>query len=250
MVLPSSFGQHGGHVVVGDQLGAGEPVRLPGVRGGGGGDLGGHGCDVAGVDQAGAALAGRGAEAARLGDRRGQRQDVLHVGVRPQQRVRDSGGSQPRLDLGLPAPPRDRRVRRGLAGRLDDMARRRPGPRCATTFSSWAGTAGLTSTTALTPAIASSMLAGTSRSPSATSAPASASAVTLRRVPHQHPDGHIPLAQQADRLGADLPGRCHEDHGESLRSLAMGCTTPFWRSQTGLSNPESWYRGGVAERGT
>jgi hypothetical protein len=30
----------------------------------------------------------------------------------------------------------------------------------ATTFSSWAGTAGLTSTTALTPAIASSMLAG------------------------------------------------------------------------------------------
>ena len=48
----------------------------------------------------------------------------------------------------------------------------------ATALSSWAGTAGLTRTTALTPFIASSMLAGTSRSPAATSAPAPASAFT------------------------------------------------------------------------
>ena len=34
MARPSSFEvQHGGHVVVGDQLGAGQPVGLPGVRG-------------------------------------------------------------------------------------------------------------------------------------------------------------------------------------------------------------------------
>ena len=46
----------------------------------------------------------------------------------------------------------------------------------AITFSSWAGTAGLTRTTVLMPVIASSMLAGTSRSPTATSAPASARA--------------------------------------------------------------------------
>ena len=45
-----------------------------------------------------------------------------------------------------------------------------------TTFSSWAGTAGVTRTTAETPVIASSRLAGTSRSPTTTSAPASASA--------------------------------------------------------------------------
>ena len=89
--------------------------------------------------------------------------------------MRDSGGSQSRLDLGLPAPPGDRRVGRGLAGCLDDMAGAARAA-LATTFSSWAGTAGLTSTTALMPVIASSMLAGTSRSPAAICAPASASA--------------------------------------------------------------------------
>ena len=44
----------------------------------------------------------------------------------------------------------------------------------ATTFSSWAGTAGLTSTTPLMPLIASSRLAGTPRSPVVIPAPASA----------------------------------------------------------------------------
>jgi hypothetical protein len=47
----------------------------------------------------------------------------------------------------------------------------------ATTFSSWAGTAGLTRITALTPSIAASMVAGTARSPAAICAPAAASAL-------------------------------------------------------------------------
>ena len=56
----------------------------------------------------------------------------------------------------------------------------RAGPAAlTTTLSSWAGTAGLTSTTPLTPLIASSMLAGTPRSPAAISAPASASALAV-----------------------------------------------------------------------
>jgi len=55
------------------------------VRGGGGGDLGGHCGDVAGIDHAGSAFTGRTTEAAGLGDRRRPRQNVLHIGVRAQQ---------------------------------------------------------------------------------------------------------------------------------------------------------------------
>jgi hypothetical protein len=47
----------------------------------------------------------------------------------------------------------------------------------------------------------------------------------LRRVPHQHPDGRVPLAEQAGRLGAGLPGCCHENHDEPLPSPRMGYRT-------------------------
>ena len=119
----------------------------------------------------------------------------------------------------------------------------------ATTFSSWAGTAGLTRTTALTPFIASSMLAGTSRSPAATSAPASASAFTAAFAGSRTSTrtGSVPLPQQADGFGADLPGRRHKDHGEPLCFTHNGLQTPLWQARNGLSNPEHWYRGEVGE---
>jgi hypothetical protein len=119
------------------------------VCGGGGDDLGGRRGDVAGVDQVGAALAGGGAEAARP------------ASISACQRRRAIGESAGALLVALttwPAP--------ALAA-------------LATTLSSWAGTAGLTSTTPLTPLIASSMLAGTPRSPVAISAPASASVLAV-----------------------------------------------------------------------
>ena len=167
------------------------------------------GGSVAGVDQAGSALAGCGTEAARFRDRRGQRQDVLHVGVRPQQRVRDSGGSQARLDLCLPAPPCDGRVSRGFAGRLDDVP------------SAGAGGAGDDV----------QFLGGHGRADQHHGADARHCVVNggwhvqvafgdlrarlgqrrgLRRVAHQNTDGHVPPPQQADCLGADLPGRSHK----------------------------------------
>jgi len=69
-----------------------------------------------------AAVAGRHQEAAGLPNHRGQGEEVLHVGVRPEQRVREAGGLQVRLDLCLAAPSADRGIGRCLAGDLDDVA--------------------------------------------------------------------------------------------------------------------------------
>src|SRR3984957_5313310 len=67
----------------------------------------------------------------------------------------------------------------------------------------------------------------------------------LRRVPHQHPDGHVPLAEQARRLGADLPGRGQENHVGPLPSPKMGRRTHCDRPPNGLSSPEQGAREGV-----
>jgi hypothetical protein len=66
----------------------------------------------------------------------------------------------------------------------------------AATFSSWAGIAGLTSSTAETPRIAASMVAGTSRSPSATCS-CQRQRGSLLRVADQDPGGLPLLSEQS-----------------------------------------------------
>jgi hypothetical protein len=67
----------------------------------------------------------------------------------------------------------------------------------ATTLSSWAGTAGLTSTTALTSVIAGGwqvqVASGDLRA-------GLRQRRRLRRIAYQNPDRHVPLPQQADCL--------------------------------------------------
>ena len=91
---------------------------MPGGRGSG---LGSHRAHVAGVDHADLPLAGRGTETARPGDRGRQRQDVLHVGIRSQQRRhpprrprrdaarRPPGRAPPRAGPARHPPPGNRR---------------------------------------------------------------------------------------------------------------------------------------------
>jgi len=91
------------------------------MRGWGLGDLGGDGGDVACVDQTDAATGRRGTERANPDDRRGEREEVLHVGVVPQQGVIKTGVQQAGFDLGLSAAAGDWGVSRRLAGDLHDV---------------------------------------------------------------------------------------------------------------------------------
>ena len=185
------------------------------MGGGRGGDLGGHGRHVAGVDHAGAALARRGAEAACPGDGGGECQDVLHVGVGPQQRVGQSGGGQAGLDLGLPAPPGDRRVGGCLAGGLDDVPDAGPGG-AGDNVQLLRGHGRADQDDR---GDARQRHVDACRDVEVTDGDLDArvgQCLGLARVAHQYSDGQFPLPEQERCFGADLACGCHEDHGVAL----------------------------------
>ena len=224
MVRPSSPRQDGGHVVVGDQRRAGEPVRLAGVRAGRSGDAGGHRPDIAGVDHPDPALAGAGPEAVQPGDHRGQGQDVLHVGIRAQQRAGQARGGQAGLDLRRPAPPGNGRVRGRVAARLHDM----PG----------AGLRGAADDIQLLGGIARAdqdhggnarhRLVDARRRAQVAHGylrPRAGQGFRPGRVPRQDPDRQVPPPELQDCLGTDLARRSHQDHGACLSAVPVGCMT-------------------------
>ena len=135
------------------------------------------------------------------GDRRHQGEDVLHVGVRSQQRVRDSGGGQA---ASISAWPRRRAIGESADALLVALTMCPTPARAALamTFSSCAGTAGLTRMTAVTSASTASRLAGTSRSPTAISAPACASDLAFSWSRTRTRTG---IARSASRRAASVP---------------------------------------------
>ena len=199
-------------VVVGDQLRAGEPVGLPGVGGGRGGDLGGRPRRRRGRRPCPARpLPAEEPKPLVAGDRGRQRQDVLHVGVGPQQRVGQAGGGQAGLDLGLAAPPGDRRVGRRLAAGLDDVPDAGPdGARDDVQLLRGHGRADQDDRSD-----ARHRLVDARRDVQVADGdlgPRVGQRLRLVWVACQHADGHLPQDQRAHGFGADLPGRRYEDH--------------------------------------
>ena len=212
------------------------------MRGGGGGDGRGHGGDVAGVDHPGAALARCGAEAAGGGDGGGQGEDILHIGVGAQQRV--AGIPAAARPASISAWPRRRAIGESADALLVALTTCATPARAAlaTTFSSWAGTAGLTEYHRADVGHRGVYGRGHGQVPGGDiSAPAAASALAaaVSGSPHQHPHRRVLLAQQPGRLGADLSRGRHKNHNGPPRSRKMSYATHYGDLKMGCQTQKS-----------